>query len=206
MRVKICGITRREDALLAADLGASAIGFVFWPRSARFIDPLEARAIARALPPFVVPVGVFVDQPESRVREIASLVGLGAVQLHGQETPDACLGFPRRVIKALSPMPSVEASRDWPEEIAILLDGGDARRPGGTGQTIDWTAAAAWAAARPIILAGGLRPENVGEAVARVRPAAVDVSSGVERSPGIKDPGRMTALFEALRGVEGAAG
>lgn len=198
MFVKICGITRLEDALAAADAGASAIGFVFWPNSPRFIDPYRARAIVRRLPPFVTPVGLFVDQPPEFIAGVSSLVRLGAVQLHGDETPAfaSAIGLP--VIKALP----VEGARDWPVGATLLLDAHDPARRGGTGRTIDWHAAATVAAERRVLLAGGLTPENVADAIARVRPFGIDVSSGVERAPGVKDRHRITALFEAVHGSD----
>ena len=199
MFVKICGITRAEDAEAAVAAGAGAIGFVFWPDSPRFIDPYRARAIRSRLPPFVTAVGVFVNQPLEHVTGVASLVRLGAVQLHGDETPKYAAGISTPVVKALS----IAAARSgrlgaWPAATTLLLDVHDPARRGGTGRTIDWTAAAAVAARRKVLLAGGLTPENVADAVARVRPFGIDVSSGVERAPGIKDHQRLRALFEAL--------
>jgi phosphoribosylanthranilate isomerase len=201
MLIKICGITRADDAAAAVDAGAHAIGFVFWPGSPRFIDPHRARAIAATLPPFVTAVGVFVDQPIEFVRGVASLVRLGAVQLHGDETPAYAAQLATPVLKAVS----VGGGRDgnasaWPAQTTLLLDVHDPIRHGGTGRTIDWTAAAAIAATRRVLLAGGLTPDNVADAVARVRPYGIDVSSGVERAPGIKDHQRLRALFEALAG------
>ncbi len=196
MLVKICGITRVEDAAAAVDCGAGALGFVFWPGSPRCIDPHRARAIVATLPPFVTPVGVFVNQPAEYVRGVASLVHLGAVQLPGDETVGYADGIVTPAIKAVTvadPQLSV-----WPVRTTLLLDVGDTEKRGGTGRTIDWTAAARLAAQRKILLAGGLTPENVAEAVAQVRPFGIDVSSGVERSPGIKDHRRLLALFEAL--------
>lgn len=196
MLVKICGITRAEDAQAAVDAGAGALGFVFWPDSPRFIDPHRARAIAATLPPFVTTVGVFVNQPVAYVNAVASLVRLGAVQLHGDETVDEAAAITTPVIKAMA----VDDDRVtmWPTRTTILLDVKDPVLRGGTGRTIDWTAAAAVAAQRKIVLAGGLSPDNVAEAVARVHPFGIDVSSGVERAPGVKDHHRLRALFEAL--------
>jgi phosphoribosylanthranilate isomerase len=197
MLVKICGITRAEDAEAAARAGAAAVGFIFWPGSPRYVDPFRARAIAARLPPFVTTVGVFVNQPAGHITSVASLVRLGAVQLHGDETPDEASLLPMPVIKAMS----IGDARltNWPARTTILLDAHDPVRRGGTGQTIDWSAAAAVAAERRVLLAGGLTPDNVGEAVARVRPFGIDISSGVERAPGIKDPERIDALFAALK-------
>jgi phosphoribosylanthranilate isomerase len=199
MLVKICGITRRDDAEAAADAGAAAIGFVFWPGSPRFVDPHRARAIVAHLPPFVTPVGVFVNQPAEYVRGVATLVRLGAVQLHGDE--DAAYGSALRspVIRALS-IDRADRIEEWPRATTLLLDAHDPVARGGTGRTIDWAAAARIAAARRILLAGGLTPDNVAEAVTRVKPWGIDVSSGVERSPGVKEHARIRALFEALHG------
>jgi phosphoribosylanthranilate isomerase len=200
MIVKICGITRLEDALAAVDAGANAIGFIFWPDSPRFIDPYRARAIARSLPPFVTPVGVFVDQPVDYVSAVASLVPLGAVQLHGSETPDYAAAIGRPVLKAVTTA-DPDPGR-WPPRAMLLLDVHDPVRRGGTGRTIDWEAAAAIAARRPVLLAGGLTPENIAEAIVRVRPRGVDVSSGVESSPGIKNHERLKALFGAIHAAD----
>jgi len=203
IRVKICGITRPEDAETAAALGADAVGFVFWPRSPRFIDPGRARVIARALPPMVTAVGVFADQPPEEVGRVAAAVGLGAVQLHGQERISDYAGLTCRVIKAvpMGPGRSPDAALALPAHVTVLLDAHDPVRLGGTGTTIDWTVAATVARARRVILSGGLRPANVRDAIATVAPYAVDVSSGVEASPGRKDPERLRALFDAIRQV-----
>jgi phosphoribosylanthranilate isomerase len=195
MIVKICGITRLEDAEAAVAAGAGAIGFIFWPNSPRFIDPYRARKIAAALPPFVMPVGVFVNQPLDHVNSVASLVRLGAVQLHGDETPGFAAAVSGPVMKAVSCGQEVAS---WPARVRLLLDVNDPVARGGTGRTIDWAAAAGIAAQREIVLAGGLTPDNVAEAIARVRPFGIDVSSGVERAPGIKDHRRLRALFEAV--------
>jgi phosphoribosylanthranilate isomerase len=195
--VKICGITRLEDACAAADAGAGAVGFIFWPGSPRFIDPFRARRIAAALPPFVATVGVFVDQDRDYVSGVASLVRLSAVQLHGGETPDYAAALARPVIKAVTHGNS--SLNSWPANVTVLLDAHDPVKKGGTGTTIDWEGAAAASAQRRIILAGGLNPENVSEAIARVRPFGVDVSSGVEDEPGIKNHQRLRALFTVLK-------
>ena len=197
MFVKICGITRAGDAHAAVDAGANAIGLVFWPGSPRFVDPFRARTIVRTLPPFVTAVGLFVNQPLEYIAGVASLVRLGAVQLHGDETIDAAEAIRLPLIKALTLGSAIDA---WPARVTVLLDAHDPVNRGGTGRTIDWTAAAAVAANRRTLLAGGLTPENVAEAVGRVRPFGIDVSSGVEQAPGIKDHGKIRALFEALHG------
>jgi phosphoribosylanthranilate isomerase len=180
--------------LAAVDAGANAIGFVFWPKSPRCIDPYRARAIAAQLPPFVTAVGLFVNQPREYVNAVASLVRLGAVQLHGDETPEFAASIAAPVIKALS----VDDAQAWPAGATLLLDAHDPVQRGGTGRTIDWIAAAAIAARRRVLLAGGLTPDNVADAIAQVRPFGIDVSSGVERAPGVKDHRRLKALFEAV--------
>jgi phosphoribosylanthranilate isomerase len=199
MLIKICGITRADDALAAVAGGAGAVGFVFWPGSPRFIDPFRARKIAAALPPFITAVGVFVNQPLEYIKGVTSLVRLGAVQLHGDETPQFASAITGPVVKAIALDAADEAQiAAWPTSTTLLLDVHDPVKRGGTGRTIDWTAAADVAARRRVLLAGGLTPDNVADAVARVRPFGIDVSSGVERAPGIKDHQRLRALFEAL--------
>ena len=199
-RVKVCGITRIEDALLAADLGAAAIGFVFWPKSPRVIGVDRAHAIAAAVPPWVVCVGVFVDQDASFVRETARDVPLGAIQLHGSEPLEYVATLLQPVVKALPVRAGfdVKALEQFPSAITVLLDAHDPERRGGTGISIDWTIAKAASMRRPIVLAGGLTPENVAGAIETVHPYAVDVSSGVESAPGVKDPDKMRAFFRAV--------
>ena len=191
-----------EDAEAAVEAGAGALGFVFWPKSPRFIAPHRARAIVSSLPPFVVPVGLFVNQPAAHVRGVAALVRLGAVQLHGDEDVLYAAGMDWPVIKAVSIERGDDADRIdiWPRRTTLLLDAYDPVSRGGTGRTIDWSAAARIAGRRRTLLAGGLTPDNVAEAVARVQPFGIDVSSGVERAPGVKDHARIRALFEALNG------
>ncbi|HQR29153.1 MAG TPA: phosphoribosylanthranilate isomerase, partial [Anaeromyxobacteraceae bacterium] len=195
------GITRLEDALAAARLGAAALGFNFWPRSSRFVAADDARAIIAALPPFVTAVGVFVDQPEEELRAVAARTGIQVFQLHGDEPPALCARLPLPVVKAI---PADRAAdrvllASYPVR-AFLLDTPSPDR-GGTGRTFDWSLAAGVAEVAPVILAGGLRPENVAEAVRAVRPWAVDVASGVESSPGVKDPERMARFVDAVREV-----
>lgn len=199
-RVKICGVTRVEDALLAVELGASAIGLVFWPSSPRCVEPDRARQIANRLPPFVAAVGVFVDQSPEQVREIAAAVRLAAIQLHGGEHVADFESLPWRIIKSVPVRGGVRPPdlAGLPASVTVLLDAHDPVRAGGTGQTIDWDVAARIAAERAVILSGGLRPENVAAAIAAVRPAAVDVASGVEREPGVKDPDKLRAFFAAV--------
>ena len=205
MFVKICGITRLEDAEAAVALGANALGFVFWPKSPRYIDPYRARAIVAALPPFVSAVGLFVNQSPGHIASVASLARLGVVQLHGDETPEEAATLGRPIVRALSLEAAAGALDRWPARVTILLDAHDPDRRGGTGRTIDWDAAAAIARRRRVVLAGGLNPDNIAAAVERVRPFGVDVSSGVESAPGRKDVGRLRALFENLHGVSKSA-
>ena len=201
VKVKVCGITRVDDALLAGDLGASAVGFVFWPRSPRYLDPAEARRIAARLPGDVAPVGVFVDPSMEEVRQVVEQVGLAAVQLHGDEPPAFCRELPYRVIKAVG-VEEAAATRAAavavPEEATVLLDARDPERRGGTGRTVDWEIAAGIAAARRVFLAGGLGPANARVAIRTVRPYGLDVSSGVESAPGRKDPARLRAFFDEV--------
>jgi phosphoribosylanthranilate isomerase len=199
--VKICGITRLEDAQAAVAAGANALGFIFWPKSPRHVDAERARSIVATLPRDVMAIGVFVNQPADDVNAVAEDVGLGAVQLHGDEGADYVRAISRPVIKAVTLDAANSAGfAAWLDGVRILLDVHDPEKRGGTGRTIDWTMAAEIASQREIVLAGGLTPENVGSAIARVRPYGIDVSSGVEVSPGIKDPERIKALFEAVHG------
>ena len=200
MFVKICGITRAEDAAVAVTHGASAIGFIFWAKSRRYVDPDQARAIVRTLPPFVTPVGVFVNEPADAINAVAAQVGLGAVQLHGDETPELLDALVSPVVKAVGRI-DADTARRWPSRVRLLVDADERVQRGGTGITADWAAAAVLARQRPIVLAGGITPENVGDAVLTVQPFGIDVSSGVEDAPGIKNPEKLRALFEALRGV-----
>ena len=199
--VKNCGVRRVEDARLACDLGADAIGFVFWPASPRFVDPERARAIVAELPPFVATVGVFVDQSPEYVNGVAGLVKLSALQLHGHEHPESYAKSRYRVIKAVSVSSEFNPPRvceELPQTVTMLLDAHDPIRRGGTGRAINWGLAAAAARLRRVILSGGLNADNVADAIERVRPYAIDLSSGVESSPGIKDHDKLRRLFTVL--------
>jgi phosphoribosylanthranilate isomerase len=204
--VKICGITRAEDAQAAVEYGANAVGFIFWPQSPRCVDASLARDIVATLPGDVTAVGVFVNQPADEVNRIAHQVELGAVQLHGDEGADYVRVMSRPVIKAVALGAAMAVGANsvgfagWLDTVRILLDVHDPVKRGGTGRTIDWTLAAEIARQRDIVLAGGLTPDNISEAISRVQPFGVDVSSGVEARPGIKDHGRLKALFEAIHG------
>ena len=199
-RVKICGITRREDAELAVRLGAHALGFVLWERSARRIGLREVAAIADGLPAFVSRVGVVVNMPPAEAAEALRAARLDALQLHGDEIVSDYTSVAGRLIKAvvLETDDDVARAIDLPAAITVLVDAVDRDKRGGTGRRADWPRAAQLAQSRPVILAGGLTPENVGDAIECVRPFAVDVSSGVEDAPGIKSRRRMETLFEAI--------
>jgi phosphoribosylanthranilate isomerase len=196
-RVKICGLTRFEDAELAVQLGADALGFVFWPGSPRAVGPDAVRDIVRHLPPLPVRVGVFVNAPPSEVARVAEMAALDVVQLHGEENVDDYMHLAPRLIKAVhvSTPAALDSASRLPSAVVLLVDAVDPARRGGTGQVSDWTSAARLSTRRPVILAGGLTEENVGQAVLHVRPWAVDVSSGVEWKPGLKSPDRMRAFF-----------
>ncbi len=204
-RVKICGITNWEDARLAVDLGAAALGFNFYPPSPRSISPAGAWDIIRRLPPFVEAVGVFVDWPAPVVDTLAGALRLSAVQLHGMESPEevAELGRTRRVIKAIRVRKGFHMSSlgHYRGADAILLDGFAVGLHGGTGHTINWDLAREAGRFGRIILAGGLVPENIAEAILIAKPYAVDVATGIEKRPGRKDPAKMRALFAALEPV-----
>ena len=205
-RVKICGITRLEDAGLAVDLGASALGFNFYPRSPRYITPAAASAIIRQLPPFVVTVGVFADETDAeRVCAVAREARVGALQLHGPRFPAANgptvngIFGDYVVIRAVPIRDRIEPEQFAASGVsAFLLDAFDPELIGGTGRTIDWALTREAKKFGPVILAGGLTPENVGQAIRQVEPFAVDVASGVESAPGKKDPAKLRAFFAAV--------
>ena len=201
VRSKICGITRLEDALAAVEAGADALGFVFYAKSPRAVEARQARDIIAALPPFVTTVGLFVNAGRCELAEILEVVPLDLLQFHGDETPADCEGYHRPWIKALRVRPGDDleaACRDYAGAAGILLDAYVAGVPGGTGEAFDWSLIPA-RLSKPIILAGGLTPANVGEAIRQVRPYAVDVSGGVEQAKGIKDPAMIEAFLRAAR-------
>jgi phosphoribosylanthranilate isomerase len=198
--VKICGLTRAQDAELAAGLGASALGFVFWKNSPRYVTAEVAKGIAANVPEHVLKVGVFVDQPVEEVARIMDEVGLDVAQLHGHETPEYCRQLAKRtVFKAIGVADNGSTHiDDFDADVVLLVDAHDPARFGGTGKTVNWDSAREIAARRRTILAGGLNAANVKLAVRSVRPYGVDVSSGVESAPGVKDPNRLRTFFEAL--------
>ena len=191
VRVKICGVTSLEDARLAVDAGAFAVGFNFHPASPRRIDPTRARAIGAELPPEVMRVGVFVDRERTAVEEIAGQAALTALQFHGNETPAFCQDWSLPVIKAtrVRTRADVERLLEYPVEL-VMVDAYVEGVHGGTGARFDWSLLEGFDRTR-LVLAGGLTPENVAVAVRTVRPYAVDVASGVESGPGIKDPEKV---------------
>ena len=201
VRIKICGITNLEDALLAADLGANALGFIFSAKSPRCVAPEAAREIIRQLPPFVVSVGVFVNEEAARVRDLAARVGLDWVQLHGQEPPDYCRSLVRRVLKGfrIKDVHSLKELQAYQGAVqAFLLDTHKKGQTGGTGEVFDWDLARQAQAYGPIVLAGGLTAANVARAIKIAQPQAVDVASGVEAAPGKKNPEKLRAFFKAV--------
>ena len=201
--VKVCGITRVEDAVAALAAGATTLGFVFWPESPRAVTPDQAAAIIAALPYGTGAVGVFVNQPADQINGTVRRAGLTGIQLHGDETPAILSSLRRPVLKAVSLAAVDAAVTDWPESVLLLVDAHDPERRGGTGNRVDWEVAAAVAKRRRLVLAGGLRPENVREAIATVRPFGVDVSSGVEDAPGVKSVTKLTSFCEAVRAADG---
>lgn len=197
--VKVCGITREADALAAARLGATALGFVFWQQSPRRITPTRAGAIVRQLPPGIDAVGVFVNQGVDEIANAVAEAHLTTVQLHGDESAAFAETVTQPVLKAAS-LAGVDSVLDeWPEDVVLLLDAHDPVARGGTGRTIDWRHAADIAARRRVVLAGGLTPGNVREAIEVVRPFGVDVSSGVEAAPGMKDLDKMQMFLEQVK-------
>ncbi len=202
-RVKICGITRQEDGLAAAQLGADAIGLVFYEKSPRYVSPLEARSITSALPPFICKVGLFVDAPVAQVEQTLIDTRLDLLQFHGNESADYCEQFGIPYIKALRMRENINvaaAAEEYRHAAGILLDTYQAGVAGGTGQVFDWTLVPADLPVS-IILAGGLTVANVAAAISCVRPYAVDVSGGVESAKGIKDAAKMAALMNEVKRV-----
>ena len=205
MLVKVCGITRMEDARAAAAHGATAVGFVFWSGSPRCVEADAAAAIVATLPASVTPVGVFVNAPIETIVRTAERAGLGAVQLHGDERAAEARVLRWPILRSATLGNAAALRETWPDGTVLLLDADEPTRRGGTGQAVDWQQAATVARQGRVVLAGGLTPENVAEAVARVRPFGVDVSSGVEDAPGVKNMDKMARfLSQARRAFEEA--
>lgn len=204
MKIKICGITNGEDANVAVRAGADALGFVMYRKSPRWIAPAVARSIIAGLPPFVLPVGVFVNEEAERVRSLMDECGFVLAQLHGDESAQYCQSLGRPALKAIrlrnrSALLALAEFRGRANVRGMLIDAFSDKTYGGTGQKVDWTLAEEAARSTPVILAGGLNPANVAGAIRMVRPYGVDVSSGVEQSPGKKDHHKLKAFIEAVR-------
>lgn len=202
-KIKICGITNQEDAQFAVEAGADALGFVFYAQSPRSIEPSVAKRIIAQLPPFVFPVGVFVNHDQETIRNIFDDCGLALAQLHGDESPVFCESLGRPVLRAirLRDRGSLLALAEYKGRMGVrgfVVDAFSSEAYGGTGKTVDWSLAHEVAKAAPILLAGGLTPMNVQAAVQQVQPYGVDVSSGVEDSPGKKDPEKIRAFTQAV--------
>jgi phosphoribosylanthranilate isomerase len=201
-RIKICGITREDDALAAAGHGADFLGFIFVPDSPRFVEPERAAEIALAVrergdaPQFA---GVFRDASNDYIHSIAGLVGLDVVQLHGGESEDDIRELRIPAVKALRVKDELPDTRATPSAAWLLFDTYDERRAGGTGRRFDWGVLATYERTKPFFLSGGLGPDNIAAAISLVRPDAVDIGSGVEASPGVKDHGKLRALFERIK-------
>ncbi|MBF0126555.1 MAG: phosphoribosylanthranilate isomerase [Magnetococcales bacterium] len=199
-RIKICGITNTADALAAVEAGADALGFVFYSRSKRYVTPGQVAKILPDIPPFITITGLFVNACRDEIREVMACCRMDVLQLHGDEAPGECRGLPGRVIKAIrvaSPEDLYGLER-YPVS-AVLLDAKVGAHYGGSGCSFDWSLLKEYRSPTPLILAGGLNPENVATAVRQVRPYAVDVSSGVESSPGIKDHEKMAHFIRRVR-------
>jgi phosphoribosylanthranilate isomerase len=201
VRVKFCGITRAEDARAAVALGADAVGLVFHAASPRAVSLPQAMAVVSGLPPFIARVGLFVDPKVDEVEMVLELGCVDVLQFHGDEPPEFCRRFGRPYIKALRVRPGMDVragAERHPDAAAVLLDAHEAGRPGGTGRTFDWSLIPR-DLPRPVILAGGLTPANVADAIRRVRPYAVDVSGGIESGPGVKDHSLMQAFLREVK-------
>lgn len=203
-RVKICGITRVEDGVQAASLGADAIGLVFYQKSKRCVSLQQASDICAALPAMVTTVALFLDAQQNFIEQVLARVPIDLIQFHGSETADFCASFPRPYIKALGMQDNHRLQMqcdEYAEARGILLDSHGVGAAGGTGETFDWSLIPETLRNR-IILAGGLQPSNVGEAIRRVRPYGIDLSSGVESAPGIKDATLMAQLMKEVKRVD----
>ena len=200
VKVKVCGTTRLKDALLAVECGADAIGFIFYKKSPRYITVKTAKDICAKLPPFVHRVGVFVNETTEKINRIADRCGLDAVQLHGDESPAFCKKIKRRVIKAVRVKDAASLKEMSHYKVdGFLLDTYQKDQWGGTGKVFDWELASSPKKYGSVIIAGGLNPHNVKAAIKKVQPYGVDVSSGVEQSPGKKDPKKVKAFLKAVR-------
>ena len=203
-RIKICGITRVEDAQAAVHSGADALGFIFWERSPRYIAPQKARPVVRSAGAFVATVGVFVNPSHEQVLRAIEDSGISMLQFHGEESAEFCAAFDRPYVKAFKPSQGVDLIKSmslYGDAAGWLLDAYDEKRVGGTGETFDWNLIPQ-NLSRPLVLSGGLNVDNIAAAILRVRPYAVDVSSGVEVSKGIKDAARIAAFVQGVRNAD----
>ncbi|ADE12344.1 phosphoribosylanthranilate isomerase [Sideroxydans lithotrophicus] len=203
-RIKICGITRAEDALAVARSGADAIGFVFYDKSPRYVTPQQAAKLARAVPPFVTLVGLFVNSSDEYVRDVLAQVPLDVLQFHGEETPEFCRQFGRPYLKAIRVKPGVDlvqCAASYSAAQGLLLDAFVEGTQGGTGESFDWSLIPR-ELSLPLILSGGLHAGNVAEAIRKIRPYAVDVSSGVEAAKGIKDAAKVAAFINEVKQID----
>ena len=199
-RVKICGITRLEDALAAIEAGADALGFVFYPPSSRYVEPAVAEVIINQLPPFVTTVALFVDESPEQVRAVIDQTGIDLLQFHGDESPDYCDQFNHPYFKALRMSPDIDVVAETERFVtarAVLLDAYRPGVPGGTGEAFDWDRIPA-DIDKPLILAGGLDQNNVAKAISQVKPYAVDVSGGVEAAKGLKDSSKLKSFMNEV--------
>lgn len=200
VKIKICGITNIEDALAAADSGVDALGFNFYRKSARYIEPAKAAEIIAQLPPFIVPVALFVNEREEKIRDIMFTTGIKVLQFHGDERPEFCGRFAARAIKAFQVKDKESLKHMVHYHVsALLLDSYSQGERGGTGTTFDWHLAVVAKTFGRVILAGGLTPRNVAEAVKLVQPYGVDVAGGVEKEKGIKDPVKIKKFVAEVR-------
>jgi phosphoribosylanthranilate isomerase len=207
-RIKICGITRVQDAVHAADAGVDAIGLVFYPHSPRVVSSAQAKILVDAVPPFVTKVGLFVNATQAQVRAVLEQVDLDVLQFHGEESPQFCAGFMRPYLKALRVNPQLDIGqsiREYTTAQGILLDTWHEKLHGGSGSTFDWSLLdplqGVLKPATRLILAGGLHPNNVAQAITHTKPWAVDVSSGVESAPGIKSVELIKQFVAAVHSV-----
>ena len=204
-RIKICGMTDKAEVAHAVAAGVDALGFIFVSKSPRYIDPEKAREVISAIPPFVDSVGVFMDEDQDLINEIVHYCGLTVIQLHGKESPEYCLNFQTRILKALQVTPQMTPEDLTPYHDAVsgfLLDAYHKEKGGGTGETFDWSLIDSLKIKKPLVLAGGLTVDNVGEAIHRVRPFAVDVNSGIETEPGRKDTALISKLVSEVRAAD----
>jgi phosphoribosylanthranilate isomerase len=206
-QVKICGITNKEDAICAADCGAVAVGFIFYPPSPRYIKPADARKLIRLLPDALVKVGVFVNEKEEEIKKIMTYCDLDMIQLHGDEKPEFCLKFPSaRVIKALELKNDADIVYAKSYQVgAILVDSRYAGLYGGTGRKANWDLASRIRNKKQLILSGGLNENNIAQAIKDVAPHALDINSGVESKPGKKNHAKLARIFDIIRASDNAS-